>query len=51
MNSIQDDVISKDIQIVYLLASRASADKRRTDKDCCCLSSEANFIEGGNKTI
>ena len=24
------------IQIVYLLASRMSADKQRIDKDCCC---------------
>ena len=51
MNSIQDDVISMDIQILYLLASRTSADKQRIVKDCCCLSIETNFIKGGNKTM
>ena len=35
MNSIRNDVISMDIQILYLLASRASVDKRKIDKDFC----------------
>ena len=48
MNSL--DVKSMDFQILYLLASRVSAGKRKIDKECF-LSIETNFIKGGNKTM